>query len=479
MKPGRLLDASRLAGLRRRLDKLLAHAPEHGLVSITLDLGESASAGDDWLPGEICREDTLYWAQPDNGGDYRLALGRAVAVTSAGAGRFTALQAAFNGLLPVWQHDGGGESGEGAGVAAAAHIGFAFEDDTQDELPNARLCVPAILLRGRGGRSTATFSCTVRDGKNAIANWLETLRAAAAPGPARRPDTPVRQATPLNDRAFLARAQAALNDIGAGKILKVVLTRRVRFGAGQNIPIAPLLAALAQRHPQCTIYGVGQPGSAFVGATPERLVSLDKGVVCADALAGTAWLNAVSGPAKAGSLTLQGDKNSHEQQLVVDAVRTALAPLCASLDPPQTPEIMRLRELQHLRTRIAGRLRDDVDLFDLLAHLHPTPAVGGTPTAAARQWLDTHGERRGAWYTGGIGWIDRRGDGEVVVPLRCAEIRGAQADLFAGAGIVAGSDPAQELAETEVKLGTIADALRHAARTGERLRSGPGKTGTA
>ena len=488
----RLLDASRLACLRRRLQRQLAHAPEQGLISITLDLG---AANEDWLTTDIARADTFYWAQP--GGDelaendaarhnrkantrpktpdYRLALGRAMIFSTVGVARFTALQVAFNGLLPVWQHD----DSEQTGIVAAAHIGFAFEDEGQDEHPNARLCVPAILLQNQGGYASATFSCAARDGHHAVQRWCDELRASKnLRQPINKRNVWTRQAAPLPDRAFLARARAAINDIKKGTIEKVVLTRCVQIVAEHAIAVTPVLAALAYRHPECTIYGVGQSGSAFVGATPERLVSLLKGIVRADALAGTAWLSPASALAQAGSLQLQGNKNSHEQQLVVDAVRAALVPLCTSIDPPQTPEIMQVRELQHLRTRMTGRLRPGCDLFDLLAHLHPTPAVGGTPTVAARQWLHAHGEQRGAWYTGGIGWIDRHGDGEIAVPLRCARIKGAQAELFAGAGIVAGSDPEQELAETEAKLGAMIDALRHAIRWEPRPAPESGRTGT-
>jgi len=461
VKPAQPLDAARLALLRERLREQLADAPANGLLSITLDLG-AGPAG--WLKADLARTQAAYWARPQ-GGDYRLALGQAMLFTTAGPARFSALQAAFAGLAPHWRHD----DSERTGIVPAAHIGFAFADDGADDLPNARLTVPAILLQTRAGRSTATFSCAVRDGDAALGRWLaelhelNELHAAGLSGclPI-RPNALRRRAAPLADRAFLARTRAALADIAAGKLEKIVLTRSVRFDAAAPIAIPPLLAALEHRHPECTIYGIGEHGQCLLGATPERLVALENGVARADALAGTAWLGAPATDARPGSLKLQDDKNSREQQLVVDAVRAALAPLCLALDPPQAPEIMQLRELQHLRTCVAGRVRQNVGLFDLIARLHPTPAVGGTPGAAARQWLHSHGDRRESWYTGGIGWIDRDGDGEVAVVLRCARIVGAQAELFAGAGIVAGSDPAQELAETEVKLGAMSDALRHA-----------------
>lgn len=481
-----LLDTSRQATLSRRLAAQLAKPgmhPEHGLLSITLDLGQTNT---DWPGVDISQADSFYWAQAQQaGGDYRLALGKALAFNTSGLARFTALQTAFNGLMPVWQHD----DPDHTGLAACACVGFAFADDEHHDaselLPNASLYVPSILLRRANGRCSATFSCTVRDGRNALDRWRNELSLLSTPPrhqpPKDRPETLIRKPAPLSDRAFLARARAALNEIDSGKLQKVVLTRRVRIATERAIALAPLLGELTRRHPECTIYGVGQSGTAFVGATPERLVALTDGIVRADALAGTAWLSSGTEQtdiSSTASLQLQGGKNSHEQQLVVDAVRAALTPLCLSLDPPQTPEIMHLHKLQHLRTRITGRLRDGVDLFDVLAHLHPTPAVGGTPTASALRWLQAHGEQRGAWYTGGVGWIEQNGNGEIVVPLRCANIQGTQADLFAGAGIVAGSDPEQELAETEAKLGAMIDALQHATHEASDQGSHFSKTGT-
>lgn len=478
MKLDLLLDSVRLTVLRQRLAAQvaaqLAETAAHGLLSITVDLG---AGNDDWLATDFTRSNVCYWARPEQPGDYRLALGSAMIFSSAGPARFSALQTAFAGLMPVWRHD----DSDWTGATPAAHIGFAFDEDTQDELnklPNARLVVPAILLQNRGGRRTATFSCAARDAEQAIEGWRDELRAARPTAYlSRQPAALRRKAAPLADRAFLARARAALADIRAGRLEKVVLTRTLQLDAAQPIAVAPLLGALSRRYPECTIYGFTGKGQSFVGATPERLVSLSGRQVHADALAGTAWLGAAASAGQPGSLSLQDDKNSREQQLVVDAVRNALAPLCAALEAPQTPQIMQVRELQHLRTSVAGRVRDGIGLFDLIDRLHPTPAVGGTPRHAARQWLRSHGEQRGAWYTGGIGWIDRHGDGEIAVALRCARLAGTRAELFAGAGIVAGSDPAQELAETEAKLGVIIEALQHAQPLGECADNAE-KTGT-
>ncbi|HRF05440.1 isochorismate synthase [Accumulibacter sp.] len=480
-----LLDGPRAALLRRRLRARLPGAAARGLLSVTVDLGRGGD--ESWLNVDLARPQLNWWARPratgsdsaacaGAGGDTRLAIGCAMSFSSAGPARFSALQAAFSGLAPVWEHD----DWQGTGFVPAAHIGFAFDEnagDAAEDLPNARLLVPAILLVNRAGCCTATFSCAVREGEGAFERWRTALRAAQPrdrrPGAAAVSGVVQRRSAALADRAFLARARAALAEIASGGLDKLVLARSIHFDCASRIAVAPVLAALADRHPECAIYGVGEREQCFVGATPERLVALRQGVVEADALAGTAWLTVAPPAGSLHSLALQHDKNTREQQLVVDAVRAALAPLCAALASPTAAEVLQLRELQHLRTRVRGRVLAGVGLFDLIARLHPTPAVGGTPSSAARHWLRSHGDRRGAWYSGGIGWIDRDGDGEVVVALRCARIKGRQAELFAGAGIVAGSDPAQELAETEAKLAVIADALRQA--LGQGKGSAPGQ----
>ena len=182
----------------------------------------------------------------------------------------------------------------------------------------------------------------------------------------------------------------------------------------------------------------------------ERRLSLHGNQISADALAGTAW---------PGSTGLAGQKNLHEQSLVVRAVCEALTPLCAL--PPQ---VSRAEEhpaghLLHLRSQITATAHPGTTLFDLIRALHPTPAVGGFPVPAALDWLTTHGEQRPGWYSGGFGILTPDGNGEFSVALRSALLDGNTAELQAGAGIVAGSDPQQELAETEAKLGTLLAAL--------------------
>jgi isochorismate synthase EntC len=201
------------------------------------------------------------------------------------------------------------------------------------------------------------------------------------------------------------------------------------------------------------IYACGNGPNTFLGATPERLVRLAGRQLEADALAGTAW---------PGSLALDAPKNRHEQALVTQAIVAALAQCCVAPPRPGPVGIHAAGQISHLRSQITGIIAPSITIFDLVRTLHPTPAVGGFPGAAAASWLARHGEARSGWYSGGFGTLGADGDGEFNVALRSALIDGKHIELHAGAGIVAGSDPQHELAETEAKIGTLLAALRAA-----------------
>jgi isochorismate synthase len=313
-----------------------------------------------------------------------------------------------------------------------------------------------MLLRETDGVADATFSCAAEDAAEALPRW-HALLALSKVSRGGTPPRFTRQPAPQADLAFLARGAAALAAIEAGRFEKLVLTRSVRVTTDHALQAGPVLAALADQNPDCAVWAVARAGRIFLGASPERLLSYRHGIAEVDALAGTAW-TAIVDEAPA-SLPLAGDKNRREHELVVASVREALAPLCEHVTVPAQAEVMCLHELSHLRRRIVGQARAEVSAFDLIARLHPTPAVGGTPTAAALDWLAAHGDRRGAWYTGGIGWLDSTGDADFAVALRCGLLAGREATLYAGAGFVAGSDPRQELAETEAKLSPMLAAL--------------------
>ena len=427
----------------RRLDSLAAGAPPSAPLSLDFELG---SGGCDWLDALPADDRFWYEARPACG-IFRLGMGQAFRVASAGPQRFAALDNAFAGLAAAWRREG----------PARAFCGFAFDERERAPLPNALLEIPAVLLATEGGRARAVLTTSAGRRREAPGEWQHLLADPAPGAPAFRV-RPVAD-TWLADRAWTARAHAALRHIAAGRAGKIVLARGLRCIADRRPAPARILAELAKAQADSTVFAHGSGASVFLGASPEQLVRLDGREACADALAGTAW---------PGSPALAGDKNRHEQAFVTTAILAALAPLCTSAPQAGPLAVRQAGSVAHLHAAISGAVRPGVTVFELLRALHPTPAVGGYPAAAALSWLAAHGERRNGWYSGGFGSLEAGGDGAFAVALRSALIQGNVIDLQAGAGIVAGSEPAQELAETDAKFATLLDAL--AAQAAEDAR---------
>jgi isochorismate synthase len=213
-----------------------------------------------------------------------------------------------------------------------------------------------------------------------------------------------------------------------------------------------VLEGLAELAPACTVFAFRRGGRCFVGATPEKLLEKQGNRVRTEALAGSA--------APAGhSALLQSEKDRAEHQHVVDAIRARLVAIGASVSGACAPELRALSHVVHLHTPITAELSTPLHVLDVVAALHPTPAVGGVPEAAALAWLARHEPFARGWYASPVGWFDERGDGDFRVALRSAVLAGDRAHLFAGAGIVRGSRPEMELAETRLKLAALGRAL--------------------
>lgn len=273
--------------------------------------------------------------------------------------------------------------------------------------------------------------------------------------------------TPDEHRARVRRALTEL--AGDGGLHKVVLARALELVADADVDPRAVLSRLAAGDPHANAYcvdldvaGGRHDGCVLVGASPELLVARDGDRVVCQPFAGSAPREADPLVDEAGGAALAASgKNRLEHQLVVDTMRKALDPLCVDLQISPTPQLSRTAALWHLSTPITGRLRDkSTTALDLALALHPTPAVGGVPAAAAAALIaELEGDR--GFYAGATGWCDRSGDGRWVVSIRCAELFADRRTLLAhsGGGIVTGSDPDDELAETTTKFKTILTAL--------------------
>lgn len=452
-------DPAFLEQIESRLKTALQRAgtANPGLLSVTLAVPEIPWSG---LPG--VSHQLFYWSRPAAQHEI-LALGEAANVTAEGEARWSKLRAAFEDWRTHWHHEDADRSG--LHPLAVGGFSFAAQPDSRALLPTAQLKVPELLLRRRGDSCSLTFTFSAVPAAAATASAMARLRQLltalmqkSEPAPAGR--LLQRRDSVQSDQAWLERAAQAVRDIRSGRLDKVVLSRCVSFHSEQDFSPARVMATLAQHHPSCTLFAAETAeGGVFLGASPETLVRLQEGEVYCDALAGTAWHEGKATPA--ADRNLLGDvKNGREHRLVVQAIAEVLRPLCARLEVPDAPQIRRLGQLRHLWSSLHGRVKTGVGLLDLLQRVHPTPAVGGYPRQAALDWLAQQGEQRAGWYTGAVGWLDAAGEGDFAVALRCAHLRGRVADLYAGAGIVAGSEPERELAETEAKLAAMLHALR-------------------
>jgi menaquinone-specific isochorismate synthase len=308
--------------------------------------------------------------------------------------------------------------------------------------------IGALPFEG-GGRMIVPARIVTRDAHGRV--WRTTIEPAHQVAPLRVASAPstasnftIDQVTTVD--AWNANVAAVLALIAAGVAEKIVLAREVVIEANEPFDVRAVVETLRATQPGCVVYA----DNGFVGASPELLVRRTGDAVFARPMAGTG-LDAAA--------LARSEKDAREHRLVVVAVRQALMPSCSDFRVSD-PAPVALTDLTHLATTITARLRDpDVSAVDLARALHPTPAVAGTPRAAAlaaiRRLEPTPRDR----YAGPCGWVDACGDGEFVVALRGAQIEGTRARLHAGAGIVAGSQAAAEWAETQAKLEPMLRAL--------------------
>ncbi len=388
----------------------------------------------DLLPDD---RNPLSWVR---GSDGLVGWGEVARVSVAGPDRFAEADAwwrSFTARLDV--HDEVGAPGSGP----VAFASFTFADRS----PGSVLVVPRVLVGRRDGVAWVT-EFSHGDGPSAV-----------------RSVSPVRPSGTLrfaDGRLPVARYRLAVAEavrrMRAGELDKAALAHDLL--AIGDAPLDPrfLLGGLARRYPTCWSYSV----DGLVGATPELLVRRADGAVSSRVLAGTIW------PGECDDLPgqlLGSVKDRHEHALAVDSLTDALRPLCTTLDVPVTPSVITLRNVSHLASDVHGTLHPHApaSLLQLAAAVHPTAAVGGTPRDAALGLItELEGMDRGR-YAGPVGWVDGAGDGELGIALRCAQLDGPVARLFAGCGVVADSDPDTEVREAAAKMVAVRDALEDAA----------------
>jgi isochorismate synthase len=345
--------------------------------------------------------------------------------------------------------------------------GLAFAPGAADSAPwtgfgDAWFMLPRWTYVHDGVRAAVVLAVDTREAGNS-ARWrdeLAALRAVLATSFAVRPQPPLLSIDHGDRDAWRALVRSITDAIGAGECAKIVAARSAVVTLAGDARPADMLVQLDARHADCVRVLVRPAGAgALVAATPERLVKLDGAQVSCDALAGSIARR----EAHDDAALLASTKDRREHEIVVHAIASALHQLDADVRFPVEPGVRTLRHVLHLHTPIAATLRAPRHVLELASALHPTPAVGGTPTKIATDWIAAHEVVPRGWYASPVGWFDLDGNGELAVAIRSGLLAGERAHLWAGAGIVAGSDPDRELAETDVKLRAMLGALGVAA----------------
>jgi len=410
-----------------------------------------------------------------------VALGRTAQIEVEGVTRFSDASQAVNRLFcDAWLVDYGQEAEERPLLMG----GFAFKNSAAKpdshwmKFPAARLVLPELLLTrhvsNEGVHLSLSLHAVIRadssmtdifDRLQQRLVWLGNHLEIPLQLRKRSIHHSAIQEKESSEADYLQAAEQALLLIKKGDLEKVVLARYCDIHHDTPFAAPQVLHNLRKNYPSCFIFAASMSGSSFLGATPERLLALRGKDLLTGPLAGSIRRGTTpTEDLKLQGELLQSEKEQHEHAIVIRSIRQALEPYCTNLDIPQGPSILQLPGIQHLYSEISGTLHPgkDISILDILGDLHPTPAVGGTPRKQALKWLDENEKLERGWYSGPVGWVNDRGEGDFAIALRVALLRGNSAHLHAGAGIVSGSVPEEELREIQLKMKAASTAILEA-----------------
>ena len=334
----------------------------------------------------------------------------------------------------------------------------------------AHFILPHYQLMQQGDQSWLTINVLTADRAEAaelapIMPQILGVRLAELRQPVAQLDhqpNPTEITYPMNKAKWHQMLDSAIEIMRAGKMDKVVLSRLCEIRLDGPIGITPLLNWLDEHYGECNRFLFEpQPFHAFYGATPETLIETDGRTIGTMGVAGSAPRGATAeADATFGNSLLNDSKNQHEHQLVVDSIRHRLQPITTTLNISDQPELMKLGNIQHLYTPITGETAEANGVIPLIEHLHPTPALGGAPRDKAMAFIASDEPLTRGWYGAPVGYLNRKLDGKFGVAIRSAVAQRDRVWAYAGAGIVADSDPASEWDETAIKFQPMLNALK-------------------
>lgn len=457
--------------LRARIDLALQRARRTGkatLAALTLPLPpdtdptavvcHSRRAGEPWFVFE----------QPDRGGFALGCLGEVACLTGSGSERFASVADRWRAMAAAAVAD---QPGDGDGGGPIAVGGFAFSPEggatpAWSGFEPASLVVPEVALIREEGRVHLTIAGLVQpdDVAQELVAGLERRLAELSGGPLPlldpAPTGRYQVAGGMPPEHYEAAVAHAVELIRAGRMEKIVLARDVHVHAPREYDPAAVLGVLRDAFSSCFVFCVGREDAALIGASPELLVRREGQRVSTIALAGSTRRSADPAvDAHLGERLMRDASYREEHAIVARRIERTLNQYAIWVAAAPEPSLAQIANIQHLATPIRAQLAAPIEAIELAGLMHPTPAVGGEPASTALELIPAlEGLDRG-WYSGPVGWTDASGDGEFCVALRCALLRGNVARCYAGNGIVRESDPAAELAETEIKLAALLPLL--------------------
>jgi isochorismate synthase len=442
------------------------------LATITLPLADDVDPSAVVCASRRASERWFVFEQPDRGRMALAALGAATSLQASGQARFATVADRWRALAAAAVADPGDEP---AGAGPVAVGGFAFAADG-GAAPHwrgfepASLTVPEVALARsvRAGKTSVRLTLTAlacpddvpEELLARLEQRLAELRDAPLPLLDPAPTGRFQVASAMPPEHFEAAVVRATQMIRAGELKKIVLAREVQVHAPRAHDPAAVFGVLREEFPSCFVFCVGRGESTLIAASPELLVRREGHRVSTLALAGSTRRSADPAvDAHLGEQLLRDESYREEHAIVARRIARTLRPHSIWVAAAPEPELVRIANIQHLATPIRAQLAAPIEALELAELMHPTPAVGGEPRARALPLIPAlEGLDRG-WYTGPVGWTDATGDGEFCVALRCALLHENVARCYAGNGIVRGSEPASELAETEIKLQALLPLL--------------------
>ncbi|MHA6252306.1 isochorismate synthase [Oceanobacillus sp. CAU 1775] len=373
--------------------------------------------------------------------------------------RYTQTENQWKELLDHAFVDNPFEGIPGTGIVAFGGMSF---DPLEERTPlwakfkQSQFYIPEIMLTEYENNFYLTLNIVLTkiDDVDKVADKLRKMSQDFLQGePFEEQDLKIDKKIEINPEKWKESVKVATKEIQEKKAEKIVLAREIRLHFNEEVNIASVLEQLIETQQTSYIHAFESDGDCFIGATPERLVKVEDKDLLSTCLAGTAPRGKTEEEdAKIGYQLLHDEKNLREHDFVVQMIKNALINSCTNVVMPEKPVLFPLKNLQHLYTPVTGQLKDGYTIFDVVAALHPTPALGGTPTVESLAFIREHELLDRGWYGAPLGWVDSNNNGEFVVAIRSGLIQGNEASLFAGCGVVADSDPELEYEETKIKL---------------------------